>query len=176
MVGDRSRYGLCVSALGAIVLAGSLFAPWYAPLLAGHAAAGAPALRHLAAVDAYHALPDLTALLLALGALAMLDVLAPLARGRGPVPGAAGGSVVLLGSVAAACVLFRMIDPPALGAGQLATALREGAWLALLGSVTIALGGMWPRVASSELRPVSPGAHAQAGTRSPGALSWNQSP
>jgi hypothetical protein len=150
MVGDRSRYGLCVSALGAIVLAASLFTPWYAPLVVAHAAGGTSAVRHLATVDAYHALPNLTVLLLVLDALAMLDVLAPLARGRGPVPGAAGGSVVLLGGVAAACVIFRMIDPPAFGADALALSLREGAWLALLGSATIALGGMWP-----------------------GALSWN---
>ena len=29
MAGDRSRYGLLVSALGAIVLALSVFLPWY---------------------------------------------------------------------------------------------------------------------------------------------------
>jgi hypothetical protein len=105
----------------------------------------------------------MTAVLLVLGALAMLDVTAPVVRSGGPLPGGAGGSVVLLGAVAAAFTIFRMIDHPTLAGATVALSLREGAWLALMGSMTMMLGGMWPRyVAASEPRQMRPG-----------TLSWN---
>ncbi|HEV3046510.1 MAG TPA: hypothetical protein VGY13_04025 [Solirubrobacteraceae bacterium] len=156
-----------MSAVGAIVLAGSVFLPWYrvgAPahgLAAGGPAGAAPA----GSVGGLHASPGLAAVLLALAALAMLDVLLPLVRARGPVPVGAGGAVVLLGALGAACAAFRMVDPPSsvTAAGMLAASLREGAWLALIGSVTVMLGGMWPRcVPAGEL-----------GALRPGTLSWN---
>ncbi len=96
---------------------------------------------------AIHALPGLSVALLVLAVLALLDVAVPLARRGAPVPGGAGGAVGVLGLLAAACALYRMVDPPT---GELlALSLREGSWLALLGSVAIALGGMWPRCAYS---------------------------
>jgi hypothetical protein len=144
-----------MSAVGTLVLAASLVTPWYG--VGSHAKAGAPAQHVLATVDAFHALPGMTVVLLVLGALAMLDVTAPLVRTRGPLPGGAGGSLVLLGTVAAAYTLYRMIDMPALEAGTYAMSLREGAWLALMGSVTMMLGGMWPRVTPSEARQMRPG-------------------
>ncbi|HTA12081.1 MAG TPA: hypothetical protein VK765_01580 [Solirubrobacteraceae bacterium] len=147
MVGERSRYGLCVSAVGAIVLAASVFMPWYRVVRP-----------HPLTLDGYRSLSGLSLVLLAIAALAMLDVLLPLVRGRGPVPVGAGGAVVLLGAVAGACALYRMVDPPAavaqasamgqalgFGEGLGVSSLREGAWLALIGSVTVMLGGLWPR-------------------------------
>jgi hypothetical protein len=161
MAGDRSRYGLFVSAVGAVVLAASLVTPWYA--VGSHAPAGTPATHAAATIDAFHALPGMTVVLLVLGALAMLDVTAPLVRTHGPLPGGAGGSLILLGALAAGFTVFRMIDLPTLAAGTFALSLREGAWLALMGSVTMMLGGMWPRcVTSGEPR------HMQ-----PGTLSWS---
>lgn len=163
MVGDRSRYGLLVSAVGAIVLAASVFLPWYAVGLAAHAGLGAASHHQPDAVSGQHALHDLSVVLLALAGLAILDALVPLARAGASVPGGAGGSVVLLGVLASACVLYRMIDPPAPAGELLSMSLREGAWLALLGSLTMALGGMWPRY--RDLR----GAAEPDGR---GALSW----
>jgi hypothetical protein len=176
MVDDRSRYGLSVSALGAIVLAVSVFLPWYgvsftgsaialvhhvsghatAPLstaslqsyasISGlHAGLGALAGQQFAAVSAHQVLGNLNAVLLVLAGLAMLDALLPLARTRAPLPGGAGGSVELLGAVAIACVLYRMVHPPTPAGDLLSLSLREGAWLALLGAVAMVLGGMWPR-------------------------------
>jgi hypothetical protein len=174
MVGDRSRYGLLVSAFGAIVLAVSVFLPWYGISLtvagvsfaahAGeqaaaqfgnaslqsymsgiHAELGGLAGQQVAALSAHQALHDLNIVLLVLAGLAIVDALIPLARNDAPMPGGAGGSVVLLGAVAAACVVFRMIDPPLPAGGMIALSLREGAWLALLGSVAMILGGIWPR-------------------------------
>jgi hypothetical protein len=147
MAGDRSRYGLMVSACGALLLIAAVFLPWYEVALASHTSASAAAGHQLGLISAHRALRDVNVLLLALAALAILDALAPLARGSvGPLPGGAGGSVVLLGSVAAALVLYRMLVPPAnvIAAAELSS-LREGAWLALLGSLAIALGGIWPR-------------------------------
>ncbi len=163
MAGDRSRYGLLVSAVGAIVLAASLVTPWYGVGSGQHVHAGAPAGHSVPTVDAFHALPGMTVVLLVLGALAMLDVTAPLVRTHGPLPGGAGGSLVLLGVVAAGFTLYHMIDLPALGGGTFAASQQEGAWLALIGSVTMMLGGMWPRcVTTCEPRQMQPG-----------TLSWN---
>ena len=174
MIGDRSRYGLLVSAMGAIMLAISVFLPWYGVSFTAsgiafaqqagdqvaaqfgnaalqsymgslHASIGALAGQQVGAVSAHQVLHDLNVLLLVLAGLAMLDALLPLARTGGSVPGGAGGSVVLLGAIAMVCVLYRMVDPPAPAGGMLALSLREGAWLALLGSVAMVLGGIWPR-------------------------------
>lgn len=139
MPGDRSRYGLFVSALGAVVLAVSVFLPWY----------------------------GLSIVLLALAALAMLDALLALARHGAPVPGGAGSSVVLLGAVAAVCAIYRMIELPA-AAGLLALSSREGAWLALLGALTMVLGGMWPRRVHSAAAPGAPAPDAPAPDAWPG--------
>jgi hypothetical protein len=156
MAGNRSRYGLLVAAVGAVVLAASLVTPWYG---VGSSARGGASAQHVqATVDAFHALPGMTVVLLVLGALTMLDVTAPLIRTRGALPGGAGGSLVLLGAVAATFTVYRMIDLPTLTVGTYAGSLREGAWLALMGSVTMMLGGMWPRcVSSGEARPMRRG-------------------
>src|ERR1019366_9114565 len=166
MAGDRSRYGLAVSALGAIVLAVSVFLPWYAlsftpagvsfaqqlgdqvasqygnaamqSLMSGaHAALGGLAGQQFAALSAHQALHDMNVLLLVLAGLAMLDAILPLAR--------SGASIVVLGSVAAICVLYRMVDPPAPAGNLVSLSLREGSWLALLGALAMVLGGLWPR-------------------------------
>jgi hypothetical protein len=172
MAGDRSRYGLLVSALGAIVLAVSVFLPWYgvsftasgiafaqqlgdqvaaqfgnASMSGVHASLGAMAGQQFTAVSAHQVLRDLNVILLVLAGLAILDALLPLARTGAPPPGGAGGAVVLLGAVAAVLVLYRMVVPPTPAGNLLALSLREGAWLALLGSVAMVLGGMWPRCA-----------------------------
>ena len=165
MAGERSRYGLLVSACGAVVLVVSVFLPWYEVSSALHAGAGAAgsaaagavasAARRPGLLSAHRALHEVNVALLVLAALAILDALAPLARRAAPLPGGAGGAVVLLGAVAAALVLYRMLAPPA-AAGVVQTSLREGAWLALLGSLAIALGGMWPRSVDL-LQPAVPG-------------------
>jgi hypothetical protein len=145
MAGDRSRYGLMVSALGAIVLVASVFLPWYEVAFTLHASAGAAAGHRLGAITGHRALHEVNIVLLILAALAILDALAPLAPTGGPLPGGAGGSVILLGVLAAAFVLFRMLAPPTMAEGTVELSLGVGAWLALLGSLAIALGGMWPR-------------------------------
>jgi hypothetical protein len=150
MAGDRSRYGLSMSALGAAGLAVAVFLPWYRVSSIVHASTtGASVQRALTTISAHQALPYMKIFLLVLVGLALLDAMLPLLRTGGPIPGGAGGSVALLGAVAAACALYRIVDPPALGGD--AVALLEGPWLALLASLVMMLGGMWPRrVGSAE--------------------------
>lgn len=175
MQGARSRYGLLVSALGAVLLAVSVFLPWYGlsftatgvaeaaqavqqiALQYGNAAlqaAVAPAQSASASlagheflsVSAHQVLHDLNVVLLVIAVLGLLDALVPLARASVPLPEGAGRAVVLLGIIAALCVGYRMVDPPFPGTnGVLALKLREGAWLALIGSLMMAIGGIWPR-------------------------------
>jgi hypothetical protein len=173
MARDRSRYGLLISALGAILLAISVFLPWYglsftasgigfvqqvtdhlasefgnsslqAYVGAQHASMSALAGHEFAAVSAHQVLSNLNIVLLALAFLAMLDALIPLAIG-GSSPDGAGAAVVLLGLLATVCVVYRMISPPTPAGEVVALSLREGAWLALLGSLAIVAGGVWRR-------------------------------
>jgi hypothetical protein len=189
MVRDRSRYGLLVSALGAVVLAISVFLPWYGvsftargiaaiqqlggevarqigdPALQSRVAAGSRALTpfagtEVASLNAHQVLHDLNVILLILAGLALLDALIPLARAAAAVPEGAGGAVVLLGLIAAVCVLFRIAVPPTPAGGMIALSAREGAWLALAGSIAMIVGGLWPR-------RVSPAASLQAPVETP---------
>jgi hypothetical protein len=181
MAGERSRYCLLASAIGAIVLAVSVFLPWYGVsftasgiafvqhlgdqvasqfgnaslqsyMSALHPNLGGLAGQEFTAVSAHQVLKDMNIILLVLAGLALLDALVPLARPAARVPDGAGASVVLLGSVATVCVLYRIVDPPSPAGGLLALSLREGAWLALLGSLTMVAAGLWPRF-SARARP-----------------------
>lgn len=174
MQGARSRYGLLVSALGAVLLAVAVFLPWYGLSFtpAGLSAAGRAseevaqrygnaalqaevssdqirlaslAGREFASVSAHQVLHDLGVVLLALAVLALLDALVPLARSGSSLPEGAGRALVLLGVLAAVCVGYRMVHTPLAGEAIVAVKLREGAWGALLGSLMIAVGGVWPR-------------------------------
>jgi hypothetical protein len=157
MAAARSRYGLAMSALGAGALVASVFLPWYRVSSIVHAGFGQASSSSLTRITEHQTLPYMKGFRLALAALAMLDALLPLVRPGAPVPGGAGGSVALLGAVAAACALYRILDPPGLTAGAVSLTLLEGPWLTLLAALTMMLGGMWPRrlldaPAASEVR------------------------
>jgi hypothetical protein len=174
MDANRSRYGLLISALGAVLLAISMFLPWYGisittagasaiaqagdqfaasfgnanlqGLVGGlHGTFAALAGHEFASATARQALSNISIVLIVLAALAMLDSLVPLARAGGGVPEGAGRALVPLGIVASLLVAYRMIVPPVPAGEFVSLSLREGAWLALLGSLMIGLGGMWPR-------------------------------
>lgn len=138
----RSRYGLLVSALGASLLAVAVLLPWYS---IGHGTSGT---RHAGLVtvtaSAIDTVEGTGIALLVLAFLAVTDALLPLAR-HVRVPAGAGASLALLGGVAAALIVYRMLDLPAPVAAA-AGSLRAGPWLALAGAVMIATGGFWPRV------------------------------
>ena len=181
MTGERSRYGLFVSALGAVLLSISVFLPWYGVSLTSsgvalvqqtgdrvaaqfgnaalqsqlpsfHGAVASLAGAQIGSLTGHDAIKGIAIVLLVLAGLGMLDAMLPLVRAvpqrgaqAGSVPQGAGGAVVLLGLVAAAFVAFKMVMPPSPAGEALALSLREGAWLALLGALMMALGGLWPR-------------------------------
>jgi hypothetical protein len=137
IAGERPRYALVLSALGAVALAVSAFLPWYG------LATGAG---RLPAGPARGVAPAVQVILLVLAALALLDALLGLARAPGAAPAGAGASVAVVAVLAGACVAYRMIEPP-LPAGAVSSGtLREGAWLALVSSLAMIVGGLWPRV------------------------------
>ncbi|HSZ12863.1 MAG TPA: hypothetical protein VK790_02380 [Solirubrobacteraceae bacterium] len=182
MGNERSRVGLVVAAVGAIVLAVSVFLPWYGVSFTESGIAAAQqasqqvisefgnaklqasasgldsslaglAGQQVGALTAHQAFKYMSILLLVIAGLALLDVLPPLARSGPSTPGGAGGSAALLGTVAAAFVLFRMVERPETFERAVSLSLREGAWLALAGSVAIVVGGMWPRVGGAPAGP-----------------------
>ena len=175
--GERSRYGLVVSAFGAVALAVAVFLPWYSlSFTAGGAAyveqvgrqlvgefGNATLQAHLGglhgvlsgavgqplvAVSAHQSLHVLSVVLPVLAGLALLDTMLALAR-PASAPAGAGASVAVLGGLATALVAYRMLVPPTPGGGLLSLSLREGAWFALLGSLMIVLGALWPRVTAA---------------------------
>jgi hypothetical protein len=147
MASDRSRYGALVSALGAIVLAVSVFLPWYGVGLTGRGveyigqvgaqlaqrfgnaslqsklAEARPELkalagRQLGSVSADQVFSHIAPILLILAGVVILVALVPLAFSDGPEFDATGPWPALLGALAACFVLYRMAVRPS-GAGGL---------------------------------------------------------
>jgi hypothetical protein len=171
MAGERPRYGLLVSALGAVVLAISVFLPWYGVSFTPHGIAFAQQVgkqvasqlgnatlqsyvaslhanlsglagHEFLSLSAHQALRTLNVVLLIAGGLGCVIALFALA---GSTSGEANrGSLALLGALAAACVLYRMVQPPSPGGDMLSLSLREGAWLSLLGAAAMVVGALWP--------------------------------
>lgn len=174
MAADRSPIGWLTSALGAIVLVVSVFLPWYALSLTAqgvayvqqlqseqvqrfgnatlqgelgslHARLGALTGQQLGTITANQAFNTISVVLLVVGGLGILLALLALARESSSDFDGTGPWLALLGLIAAACVLYRMAVRPIGDSAELSMPLREGAWLALLGSVAMIAGGLWPR-------------------------------
>jgi hypothetical protein len=171
MAGERLRYGQLVSAFGAVVLAVAVFLPWYG---VSFTAGGVSYAQHVGSqvasqygnatmqsymstlhtslagyvgheflsLSAHEALKTLNVVLLIVAGVGCVVALFALA-GSASVQ-ANRGALALLGAVAAACVLYRMISPPNPAGGLLSLSLREGAWLALIGSLAMIAGAAWP--------------------------------
>lgn len=171
MVEDRLRLGSLISAVGAAVLAVSVFLPWYGvTLTAGGVASAQQALNNVAqqygnatfqaqakavgvgfgaftghqltTLSAHQALKYLNVILLILAAVAFLVALLRLA-GASDSSQIGSGQGVLVGLLATACVLFRMVERPAAPEEVFSLSLSWGIWLALAGSVAIILGSLW---------------------------------
>jgi hypothetical protein len=169
MVDERPQLGFLVAALGAAVLAVSVFLPWYgvsitqsgaaaaqqqlagvaqqygnATFQAGASQLGAEfssiAGRQLATVSAHDVLKDISVILLVLAGLSLLASLLRLAGLSGLEAG--GGQIALAGGMAALFVLYRMISPPGAQASLVSLTLSWGIWLALLSAATIVVGGL----------------------------------
>jgi hypothetical protein len=168
MVEKRASSGLLASALGAAVLAVSMFLPWYSVSItpAGAAAAqeqfaavaqqygnanlqtmanqigaqfSSVAGRPVATVSAHQALKDISKILLLLAGVALLASLLELAD----VVEVGGGQIALVGFAAVLCVLFRMLSPPGTQAGLISLSLGWGSWVALGAAAAIVGGALW---------------------------------
>jgi hypothetical protein len=173
MAADRSPTGWLISALGAIVLIVSVFLPWYAVSLTArgvaymqqveseqvqrfgnaalqgelgglHARLGALAGQQIGTISAHQAFGRISVVLLVVGGIGILIALLPLARESAPDFDVTGPWLAALGALATICVLYRMAVRPSAEA-DLSLPLREGAWLALFGSLALVAGGLWPR-------------------------------
>ena len=133
-----------------------------------HASLSGLAGHEFISLSAHQALKTLNVVLLIAGGLGCVIALFALA---GSTSGEANrGSLALLGALAAACVLYRMIEPPSPAGDMLSLSLREGAWLALLGAVAMIAGALWPaHGGAARARPTrrTPGRSCPAGRPRP---------
>ncbi len=183
MVDDRSQLGFLIAAVGAAVLAVSVFLPWYGVSITASGAASAQqqlatvaqqygnttfqtgasevgaefsslAGRQLTTVNAHQALKDISAILLVLAAISFLASLLRLAGINGLLE-AGGGQIALAGCVAALFVLYRMLTPPFVQTNLLSLSLSWGIWLAFLSAAAIAFGGFLSASSQSRRHPAN---------------------
>ncbi len=169
-----------MSAIGAALLAVSVFLPWYGvTLTAGGAASARQALNNvaqqygnatfqtqakviglgfgaftghqLATLSAHQALKYLNVILLILAAIAFLAALLRLAGASESIQSGCG-QIAFVGLLATVCVLFRMVERPAPLEEVFSLSLGWGIWLALASSVAIVVGSLWSTLASSQNR------------------------
>jgi hypothetical protein len=183
MADSRSTGRHLLAALGAILLAISVFLPWYGisftaqgiaytqqvgDQVAGefgnatlqsymgafHTSVAGLGGHEFLSVSAHQALSSISVVLLILAALSILIELFALAGPASAYAEANRAGIALLAAVASVLVIFRMVDRPDPSGGLLALSLREGVWLALLGSLAMLLGALWPprraRIGTSE--------------------------
>jgi hypothetical protein len=173
MSDDLRGYGPLVAAVGAIALGVSVFLPWYgvsftpsglaftrqigdqfvsqfgnsalqSQLGSFHAALSGLAGHEVVSVSARDALSTIHVILLVLAGAALLATLRMLGASGGSLLEAQRGWIALLGLVAGALVLYRIVVPPLPEGGLIALSLREGAWIGLVASVAMIAGGLWP--------------------------------
>jgi hypothetical protein len=171
MTGERPPYGQLVSAFGAVVLAVAVFLPWYGVSFTANGLSYAQQVgsqvasqygnatlqsymsslhtslagyvgHEFLSLSAHQALKTLNVVLLIVAGVGCVVALFALAGSASAQ--ANRGALALLGAVAAACVLYRMISPPNPAGELLSMSLREGAWLALIGSLAMVAGAAWP--------------------------------
>ena len=181
MVDDRSPLGLLIAALGAAVLAISVFLPWYGVSITASGAATAQqelasvaqqygnttfqagasqigaefsslAGRQVATVSAHQASKNVSRILLLLAAISLLASLMCLAGINGLFE-AGGGQIAFAGGVAALFVLYRMLSPPGAEANLVSLSLSWGIWLALLSAAAIIAGGFLSTSDQTRRRP-----------------------
>ena len=170
-------------ALCGVVLAVSVFLPWYGLSITAPGAAsaqqelasaarqfgntafqaranelgaefGSLAGRRLATVSAHEALKDIGPMLLILAAIALVASLLRLAGVTGLLE-AGGGQIALAGSAAALLVLFRMLTRPGAQTNLVSLSLGWGIWLALLSAAAIVAGGFLAASSQTRRRPAA---------------------
>jgi len=158
-------------AVGGVLLAISVFLPWYALTLTATGVAEAKqglnsvaqsfgnstfkglvnglgssfdtlVGHRVATLSAHQELKVINLVLLALAAIAIVGALVRLAGTSHSSP--ARGQLALVGALATACVLFRMFSPPAPADAVFSISLTWGIWVALGSSLAVTVGDLLP--------------------------------
>src|SRR5436190_14650496 len=182
MTNDHPRGGLLIAVLSAVLLALSLFFPWYGVsftttgigVVQEHAAEVAQqwgnsefqalvheqepdiatlAGRQIATVSAHRILKNGSLILLVLAGIALVASLIRLADIRA-LPWATGGQIAVVGVLALGIVFLRMLWRPGTADGLLSLSLGWGIWLALLSAAGIVVGGLASGSSAAHKRPV----------------------
>jgi hypothetical protein len=177
---ERAPLGLLIAALGAAVLAISVFAPWYGLNITTSGATvaqqelaavarqygntnfqtranriesqfGSLAGHRLATVSARQTMKRVSTILLALAGIALLAALLRLADMPGLLM-ASGSQVALIGGLGAAVVVFRIVRRPDVPLNLLSLSLSWGIWAALLGAAAVMTGGLIAGTARTDWR------------------------
>jgi hypothetical protein len=162
--------GPIVAVSGAALLAVSIFLPWYGVRITANGANYAQqalqsvatkygnatlqseanaigstfssvAGRQVATLSAHQVLKNISVILLLLAALAFLGALIWLTGASGALD-VSGGQVAAVGTVATLLVVYRMVDRPGTLLHLYSLSLAWGAWLTLISSVAIVVGGL----------------------------------
>ena len=178
---DRPVLGLLIAALGAAVLAISVFLPWYGVSLTASGSVAAQqelatvaqqfgnatfqkevnnlgaefssvAGRQIVTVSAHQTLKHVSLIILLLAGIALLASLFRLADLRGALF-ATGGQIALAGGLAAGVVLVRLLWRPGAGVQFISVSPSWGIWLALLSAGAIVSGGLLAGNAGPRTRP-----------------------
>ena len=167
---DHAPVGLLIAALAAVVLALSVFTPWYGVTITASGAAaaqteltiaakqygnadfqtqahilkakfGSIAGRQVATVSARQSMKRVSLILLVLAGIALLASFLRLADMRGLLF-ATGSQIALLGGLAFSVVFFRMLVRPGAAPELISLSLNWGIYLALLSAAAVAVGGL----------------------------------
>jgi hypothetical protein len=181
MTEPRPGAGPIVAVTASALLALSIFFPWYGVTITASGAAYAQqalkvaaarygnatlqteanaigssfssvAGRQVATLSAHQALKNTSVILLLLAALSFLGALVWLTGASGSLQ-VSGGQIAAVGTVATLLVLYRMVDRPGTQLGAYSLSLGWGAWLALLSSVAIVVGGLIGSAGDPSRRP-----------------------
>lgn len=170
MEDDHAPVGLLIAALAAVVLALSVFMPWYGVTITASGAAaaqtelaiaareygnanfqtqanilkmkfGSIAGRQVATVTARETMKRVSLILLVLAGIALLASFLRLADLRGLLF-ATGSQIALMGGLAFAVVFFRLLVRPGAAPNLISLSPSWGIWLALLSAAGVAAGGL----------------------------------
>jgi hypothetical protein len=168
---DRQAEQSLLTFGGGVLLAVSVFLPWYALTITASGVASAQqslssvaqqfgnssfqnlansvgssfsslAGHQLGTVSAHQALKYVSVALLVLAGIAILATVVQLVGASSSQP---RGFFALIGFAAAVCVVLRMVERPVTDGDVLTLSLSWGAWLALASSLAIIAGDLWPR-------------------------------
>jgi hypothetical protein len=144
----RVRHGEWIAAAGGVTLLASLFMTWYMPF------GGVDPLQDLdRPLTGFESFDVLDIVLVVIAALAIALAVLQATRDSPAIPVGAGVLTVVFGALGVLLVAYRIVNQP--GPNELIE-VRAGAWVGLLATVAIAVGG-WESIRDERVRGLPPG-------------------